>query len=252
VAGWLRRFHRRAGCTLVPTAQLAEALAARGYERLRIVGRGVDSDTFSPARRSAALRATWGADDTTPVVLLVSRLAPEKNIPLALEAFAAMHALRPQARLVLVGDGPMLASLQGMLGAGRGPILAGRKENGALAAHYASADIFLFPSLTETFGNVVIEAMASGLAVVAYDYAAARRYIRHGYSGLLAARGDAASFIRHAMDLVRDLPRAKALGCAARTTAAALGWEAAVGDFERVLEETHRQTAVRQAAHAAT
>jgi glycosyltransferase involved in cell wall biosynthesis len=92
-----------------------------------------------------------------------------------------MRAVRPDTRLVLVGDGPMAGELTR---SGLGVVVAGRLVHGELSAHYASADIFLFPSTTETFGNVTMEAMASGLAVIAYDYAAARQHIVHGRSGL--------------------------------------------------------------------
>jgi len=119
-----------------------------------------------------------------------------------------------------------------------GCVIAGRKVNGELSAHYASADVFLFPSMTETFGNVTLEAMASGLAVVAYDYAAARQHIVHGRSGLLAAVHDRVSFIEHAAALARDLPRARTLGRHARAVAEPLGWEKVVADFESVLYET--------------
>src|SRR5262245_19792712 len=153
VMAHLRRFHNRARCTLVPTEEMAEALGRQGFERLGVVGRGVDSAVFSPGKRRAELRAAWGASDDTPVVLCVSRFAPEKNFPLVLDAYRAMCAARPEAKLVLVGDGPMAESLRRE---GLGVVLAGRKVNGELSAHYASADIFLYPSLTETFGLVTL------------------------------------------------------------------------------------------------
>ncbi|MEW6687541.1 MAG: glycosyltransferase family 1 protein [Pseudomonadota bacterium] len=249
VMAYLRRFHNRADCTLVPTDEMAGELARRGFERLRVVGRGVDSEVFSPARRSAALRASWGAGEDTPVALCVGRFAPEKNLPLVLDAYRAMRAARPNVRLVLVGDGPLAESLQRE---GIGCVIAGRKVNGELAAHYASADIFLFPSVTETFGNVTIEAMASGLAVLAYDYAAARQHIAHGRSGLLAPLGDRAAFIGHAAALVCDPGRIRALGREARVAAEPLTWQRVTADFEAVLLESiaARATPVRE-GHAA-
>jgi len=146
-----------------------------------------------------------------------------------------MRAAQPGTRLVLVGDGPMAGELER---AGLGIVIAGRLVNGALSAHYASADIFLFPSTTETFGNVTMEAMASGLAVVAYDYAAARQHIVHGRSGLLAEVNDRIGFIEQAVSLARDLPRARALGQHARDAAETLGWDTVVADFESVLRKT--------------
>jgi glycosyltransferase involved in cell wall biosynthesis len=208
----------------------------------------VDSATFSPAKRDRALRELWSAPDEAPVALCVSRFAPEKNFPLVLDAYRAMRAVNPAVRLILVGDGPMAEDLKR---AGLGIVVAGRLVNGELSAHYASADIFLFPSTTETFGNVTMEAMASGLAVVAYDYAAARQHIVHGRSGLLAPVDDRIGFIEHASALARDLPRARMLGRLAREVAEPLGWDKVVVDFEAVLRETITEYAAAGYSRAA-
>jgi glycosyltransferase involved in cell wall biosynthesis len=248
VAAYLRRFHNKADCTMVPTDEMAQDLARLGFERLRVVGRGVNSAVFSPARRRAELRARWGASEDTPVALCVSRFAPEKNFPLVLDAYRAMRAVRPETLLVLVGDGPMTEQLKREQ---LGCVVAGRLVNGELSAHYASADIFLFPSTSETFGNVTMEAMASGLAVVAYDYAAARQHIVHGRSGLLARVDDHISFIEHAVALARDLTRARMLGRRAREAAEPLGWGRVVADFEGVLCETIAGPDAAAQGHAA-
>jgi glycosyltransferase involved in cell wall biosynthesis len=229
VTAYLRHFHNRADRTLVPTAELAEDLERRGFRGLRIVGRGVNPQVFSPERRSGELRATWGAGEDTPVALCVSRFAPEKNFPLVIRAYEAMRDARPDTKLVLVGDGPMTEALRAK---NVGYVIAGRKVNGELSRHYASADIFLFASTTETFGNVTLEAMASGLAIVAYDYAAARQHLAHERSALLAPVDDEAGFVRAAQRLVGDLPLARRLGLAARAEAESLTWERIVGDFE--------------------
>jgi glycosyltransferase involved in cell wall biosynthesis len=145
----------------------------------------------------------------------------------------------------------MQEALRAAMG-GLGCLVAGRLVNGKLSAHYASADIFLFPSVTETFGNVTLEAMASGLAVVAHDYAAARQVIRHRRSGLLSPPGDDATFIRQAVGLAQDLDGARALGREARAIAERLSWEAVVGEFETTLEWTIAAAAAQGvAAHAA-
>jgi len=232
VAAYLRNFHNRAACTMVPTREIAEDLAAQRFERLRIVGRGVDPAVFSPERRSRELRASWGAGDATPVVLCVSRFAHEKNFALVIRAYEEMRRIRPDARLVLVGDGPLAKDLAKR---NVGYVIAGRKVNGELSRHYASADVFLFPSMTETWGNVTLEAMASGLGIVAYDYAAAREALRHGESALLAPFGDSAAFVAHAEHLARDPGLARALGLEARKRAGSLTWERIVEDFEAVL-----------------
>jgi glycosyltransferase involved in cell wall biosynthesis len=243
IENYLRHFHNRADYTLVPTRELAQQLGARGFERLRVVGRGVNPQVFSPARRSQAGRATWGASDDTLVVLCVSRFAPEKNFPLVIEAYQAMRRLRPDTKLVLVGDGPLLDELRR---AGIGCVIAGRLVNGELSAHYASADVFLFPSITETFGNVTLEAMASGLGVVVYDYAAARQHLEHGRSALLAPFDDRAAFIAHAERLAREPQLTRVLGRAARSVSEGVTWAHIVRDFEAVLLE-----AAGDAAHVA-
>ena len=232
VAAYLRSFHNRAGCTMVPTREMAEDLAKLRFERLRVVGRGVNPAVFSPERRSRELRQSWGASDDTLVALCVSRFAHEKNFALVIEAYEAMRRVRADLQLVLVGDGPLAEALRRK---NIGYLIAGRKVNGELSRHYASADVFLFPSLSETWGNVTVEAMASGLGVVAYDYAAAREVIRHGESGLLAPFGDAKAFIAHAERLAREPQLARQLGIAARRAAEQVTWERIVADFEAVL-----------------
>jgi len=192
IAGYLRRFHNKTDTTYVPTHRLARELEAEGYENLRVIARGVDTGLYHPERRSEALRRDWGAGPDDLVVLSVGRMAPEKNLSLVLEAFAAIRQRRPEARLVFVGDGPVRSEL-----AARHPqhIYAGMRSGTDLAAHYASGDLFLFPSLTETYGNVTLEALASGLPVVAYDYAAASELVRPGENGLLAPPGQAGKFV---------------------------------------------------------
>ena len=232
VAAYLRGFHNRAACTMVPTREMAEALSGLRFERLRVVGRGVDPAVFSPEKRSVELRASWGADDTTLVALCVSRFAHEKNFPLVIRAYEAMRRIRPEAKLVLVGDGPLADELRKK---NVGCVIAGRKVDGELSRHYASADVFLFPSMSETWGNVTLEAMASGLGIVAYNYAAAREVLRHGENALLAPFGDAASFVTRAEMLARDLELVRRLGKEARKAAESRTWERIVEDFEAVL-----------------
>jgi len=233
ILAYLRKFHNRTLCTMVPTEALRAELAALGFRGLRVVSRGVDTMLFSPARRSEALRASWGAAPRDPVLLHVGRIAPEKNLEALLAAYAAARGLSPRARLVLVGDGPARGELQA-----RCPeaVFAGMRHGEDLAAHYASGDVFLFPSLTETYGNVTAEAMASGLAVVAFDYAAAAALIRHGENGLLARFGDAEAFAALASRLAGDPAGFVSLGAQARQTAAALDWTRVVRQLETVLE----------------
>ena len=232
IVAYLRKFHNKAGCTLVPTSALLEDLQAHGYLNLRVVARGVDTRLFNPARRSAALRQQWGINPQQPVAIYVGRLAPEKNLPVVLQAYAAMKQAHPDVRLVLVGDGPERAALQS---ANPAFIFAGMRTGEDLAAHYASGDVFLFPSTTETFGNVTVEAMASGLAVIAYDYAAAAEHISHARNGLIAALDDAREFVALAANLAGDRQRIAGLGRRARESAERIDWEHVHGEFETTL-----------------
>jgi glycosyltransferase involved in cell wall biosynthesis len=169
--------------TLAPTQKVVKELEMTGYKNVSIMARGVDTSQFCPTNRSAALRKSWGVNNDDLVVIHVGRLAKEKNILLALEAFEAIQKSNQNTKLVFVGDGPMREELSK---ACPQAIFSGSQQGQALAEHYASADLFIFPSITETFGNVVPEALASGLCVVAYDYAAAGDIIKHGHNGLLA------------------------------------------------------------------
>jgi glycosyltransferase involved in cell wall biosynthesis len=231
IVGYLRKFHNRTLCTMVPTDALKRDLAAAGFENLQVVARGVDVQQFSPLHRSEALPRQWGVADDARVVTCVGRLAPEKNLGLLLEALAAMRQADPALQLVLVGDGPARAALQA---ACPDAVFAGQRHGADLAAHYASADLFLFPSETETFGNVVPEAMASGLAVLAYDLAAAGQLITPGVDGLLAPAGRRTAFVEQAVQLARQRRFAQQLGRQARTTAAALDWAHIVQRVERL------------------
>ena len=234
ISGYLRRFHNKANRTLVPTAAMRDDLESHGYLNLRVVPRGVDTRLFAPAKRSAELRRNWGVTPDQTVALYVGRLAPEKNLDTVINAYAAMRAAEPGVRLVLVGDGPERTALQAR---NREIIFAGMQTGEALAAHYASGDIFLFPSITETFGNVTVEALASGLAVAAFDYAAAAEFIRDGENGMLAEFNDNRLFVNLAVRLACDRKRMKALGKAARDTAEKLDWETVHDACEAALRE---------------
>ena len=234
IARYLKGFHNRADCTMVPTGELLHELAATGYRALRVVARGVDTRLFNPSKRDPALRSVWGVSQEHPVVVYVGRIAPEKNLQLVFDAFDAMRLRSPQARLVLVGDGPQRASYQK-----RYPehVFAGMRIGEDLAAHYASGDVFLFASLTETYGNVTTEAMASGLAVVAYDYAAARQHLRDGVTGMLVPPKDRAAFIARACELIDNPPLIAAYRAGARATVERLDWADVVYSLDTAYRE---------------
>ena len=236
IATYLRSLHRQALATVVPTAALAAELAGEGIPGVRVVGRGVDTGLFDPARRSAALRESWGAGEDDLVCVYVGRLAAEKNLDLVVRGFAAILEQRPSARLVWVGDGPSREVLA------QAPLpqhFAGVQRGAELASHYASADLFLFPSLTETYGNVVAEAMASGLPVLAYHSAAAAELIVDGANGVTVTPGDELAYLDAARRITdADAAWRRRLGIAARQTMLARGWEHVVARFEAVLRET--------------
>ncbi|MDV0436956.1 glycosyltransferase family 4 protein [Xanthomonas sacchari] len=229
---WMRRFHNQAQATLVPTRELRDFLATQGFERVRLLARAVDSKQFEPQRRDQQLRQQWGLQDEDCAVLYVGRIASEKNLPLAVRAFRQLQQLRPRARFVWVGDGPLRERL-----AQENPdfIFCGVQRGDALARHFASGDLFLFPSRSETFGNVTLEAMASGVATVAFDYGAAREYLRDGLNG--AAVADDAAFIAAALRLGSDDALRRRLGEAACASMQQLRPERVVADFDALLTE---------------
>ena len=234
VSAYLRALHRRTQATLVPTEALAADLAGEGIPGVRVVGRGVDTELFDPRRHSASLRKEWGVPLDGLAVLYVGRLAPEKNLDLARRAFTAIAAQRPDARMIWVGDGPARKALEA---AHPEHHFAGTRHAEDLAAHYASADLFLFPSLTETYGNVVAEAMASGLPVVAYRSAAAAELIGDGFSGRTVAPGDEAAFIRAATQLAMFEEGRQSMAAEARRVILPKAWEGVVSRLESVLHE---------------
>lgn len=230
----LRRFHNRAQLTFVPTQAVQRELSAAGFERLEVVGRGVDTVMFTPDKRNEALRRAWGAGDG-PVLLYVGRLAAEKNVTLALCAFEAVRLRMPSARMVVVGDGPMRRKLQEDFPAAN---FVGVQRGEALASHYASADLFLFPSLSDTFGNVTLEALSSGLPVVAFDTAAAADHVDDCDSGLLAPVGDEKAFIASVCSLAWQHRQLGSVRRHARRTALNTQWPEVLARFEKHLVDT--------------
>ena len=151
---------------------------------------------------------------------------------LVVSAFRAIHSRNPCAKLVLVGDGPLRKALEESCPEAH---FAGIRKGEDLAAHYASADLFLFASMTETFGNVVPEAMASGLAVVSYDCAAARELIVSGDNGMLVPTGDDIAFVNASVSLALDVPRTQRLRKAAVDSVAHRGWDSIYDSFVQTL-----------------
>jgi len=229
----LRQFHNQSALTMVPNDTLRQMLLQENYRNVAVLGRGVDSSLFSPARRSPALRAEWGLAPYDLAVIYVGRLAAEKNLALVIKAFDAIQKVNPTARMVWVGSGPEARKLMR-----RYPqhIFCGPKSGEELAEHYASGDVFLFPSMTETFGNVLTEAMASGLAVVAYDYAAAEIFIQPGVNGVRVPFGDSAAFMQAATALVADPALLQQYGRAAASAVAQCSWQSVCRLFDGYLQ----------------
>lgn len=213
VFAWLRRFHNSGQATLVPTRELRDFLASRGFDKVRLLRRSVNTRLFDPARRDEALRAEWGLAPDDLAVIYVGRIAPEKNLDLAVRSFRAIAARDPRARFVWVGDGPSRAKLAEQ---NADFLFAGVRRGEDLARHYASGDLFLFPSLSETFGNVTVEAMASGVATVAFGYGAAREYITDPSLGRAVPCDNASAFEAAALELAADRALRVATGRAAR------------------------------------
>lgn len=240
----LRGFHNQGLRTHVPTAALRAQLDKQGFKNLAVIGRGVDTDRFHPARHSPSLRDQFAGADG-PLLLHVGRLAQEKNVQLALQAFQALRSELPQARMVVVGDGPQREQLQR-----RHPDVhfVGMQQGEALARYYASADLFLFPSLSDTFGNVVPEALASGVPVVAFDTGAAAELVRDSGAGLVAAPDRPQDFIEATCSLGSRYQYLALMRKRARAVAMTISWEQVLAPFEHSLMEVAHALASAQNA----
>jgi glycosyltransferase involved in cell wall biosynthesis/predicted metal-dependent phosphoesterase TrpH len=224
-------FYGQCAHVLSPSPASDLALQELGIEPRRIGrwDRGVDCERFSPARRRRR-------DDERIDVLYAGRLTKEKGVDLLADAFLVAHARNPRLHLVLAGGGPEEHALRERLG-DRATFL-GWVEGDDLATAYASADVFLFASRTDTFGQVLLEAMASGLPVVAIDEGGPRSIVRHGLTGLLAAP-DADSLARAVNALAEDAPRRGRLAATALEHVRRRTWELSLGrladGYRRVL-----------------
>lgn len=221
--GWavLRWFYRRCARVYAPSRTIADELAAHGIRHVEIWSRGIDLDRYSPAHRDEALRRAIGAGSDVPLVLLVSRLVKEKDLA---DLVAAERILRDRGvvfRLALVGDGPMRLELESAL---PDAVFAGHLSGAALSRYYASADVFVFPSTTETLGNVVLEALASGLPAVVVDRGGPRDLVDDGRTGYIARPNDPADLADRVERLVRDAELRARLGAAARASAVDRDW----------------------------
>lgn len=241
--GWrqLRRFYERCERVYAPSDSIIAELAEHGIANTELWSRGIDLARFSPDRRSAELRAQAGADENTPVLLMVSRLVKEKDMADLVEMDRILRQRGNIYRLVLVGDGPMREELQSALPDAH---FAGHQSGEALARWYASGDVFVFPSTTETFGNVVLEAQASGLPTVVVDRGGPPDLVQPGATGFIARANDPADLAQQCEGLLRDAGRRARMGRQARDAARERDWAAINGrlieSYRRVITDPHR------------
>lgn len=245
-----RRLHSQCAATLCPSPSTARELQRQGFPRVGVWSRGVDSALFTPARRSPDWRrhiASPDGDPDAPIILYVGRLSHEKNLNDLVAAFRALNQEgrrggAPVARLALVGDGPARPDLEAAL-AGAPVTFTGYLHGEALATAYASADLFAFPSRTETFGQVVMEAMASGLPVAAYNAEGVRDSVRAGETGLLAPAGDLGAFTQNLRVLLAAPELRRRLGVQARAHAERQSWpatlDALLAAYTRAIAASH-------------
>jgi len=229
---YIRWFHNRGLRTFAPSRIVARELEQQGIDNVRVWSRGVDGGRFSPNLRSAAMRQRLGATGETPLVTYVGRLAREKGMHVLL---GAMHIVRARAgtgvAFALVGDGPAEAECHAS--APDGTVFTGKLTGRELSEAYASADIFAFPSVTETFGNVVLEAMASGVAVVAPDVGATTEYATRE-SALQFSAKDPESLAAAILRLASDTATRSRLAAAGLETARERTWDAV---FDRLVRD---------------
>lgn len=232
---YIRWFHGAARITQTPSDATRDVLLALGLVQAVNWGRGVDVQRFTPRRRDPARRARLAGDTDRPIVLHVSRLAVEKDVDTLVAAMRRAHAaLGDAVRFVVAGDGPRAAWVRAEL-----PFAThfGFLDRDTLADLYADADLFIFPSPTETCGLVVLEAMASGLPVIAARAGGVVDHIREGINGHLVPPGDAEGFAERIGHLVGDVPHRTGLAAGALAFAADRSWERELDRLEPMYAE---------------
>jgi len=233
---YLRWFYAQCREVYVPTESMIRVLESHGIRgNLRIWPRGVESQLFTPARRSTSWRQSFGISDDEVIVTFVSRLVTEKGLGVVGEVHAMLSSRGVSHRLLFVGDGPEREELRS---AHPDAVFAGHLSGEDLAVAYASSDIFLFPSETETFGNVTLEAMTSGLPVVVANATGSSSLVRDGVTGFLCEPRNASLFADKVERLVRDAGLRKRIGLAARSEGERYDWREVlaqmVSNYERV------------------
>lgn len=244
VHGYLRRFHSRSARIYTPSAPARDDLRALGMREVEVWGRGVDIESFHPSQADARLRAELGLGDAF-VFVHVGRLAHEKSVDCIVAAFAQLAARRNDRtyRLVIAGTGPCEPALRAQAPAGV-VFLGHLDRRTALPRLYASADAFVFSSITETLGLVVLEAMASGLPVIATPAGGVADHLRDGENGIAFPALDAATMSRAMERMADDATLRARLAAGARATAEQMCWEA---ELDR-LDASYREVVASRAA----
>ena len=239
---YLTWFHNSTDVTCVPSQYTEQALRGFGVTcPLVVVGRGVDTVRFSPKHRSQRLRQQWGVDADTRVMLYVGRLSPEKEVDVLIKSFHALQAQQGvNIKFVIVGDGPDRIRLSKMT-TSKDVIFMGSLGGHELATAYASADVFTFASQADTFGNVVLEAIASGLPVIAYDYVCAHQHVKHNITGWLSPLGHTADLIQSICRLPA-LPQLRQMGLLASESVQHSSWQFPVQQLEQALYQVVKES----------
>ena len=242
IAG-LRSLHNACTLTLAPSPIIRSQLHQRGFQRVRVWERGVDLIRFDPAHHQPAWRNRLlaGRDPARSIVLYVGRLAHDKHLPTLLHL-----AHNPNLALTIIGDGPIRAVLEAQF-AGTDTRFMGALYGDDLANAYAAADLFAFPGSEETFGQVVLEAMASGLPVIVPDQGGAQTLVRHGENGFICPTDHGESFATCAAHLHADPDWRQRIGHSARETAAQRPWLSIMQRLDRYYDEAITRHAVRDA-----
>ena len=237
VSRYIARFHRRNRRVFTPSAPARDDLRRMGVTNVEVWGRGVDTDTFHPSRRSAPLRDAYGTRDTC-IFLHVGRLAPEKGVDRILEAYRRARALVPAGtmHLVIAGAGPKDAELRAMAPEGV-TFLGNLDRHTVLPRLYASCDAFVFSSLTETLGLVILEAMASGLPVIATPAGGVADHLYDGVNGIAYPPKDVDALARAMVSLALDRAHVRRLATGARATAERLSWDAELDRLDAIYRD---------------
>jgi glycosyltransferase involved in cell wall biosynthesis len=237
---YLRWLYGRCGRTLVPSAATRELMAAGGSDvaRIGLWTRGVDTGLFDPQRRSASLRERWQVSDHRPALLYVGRLSREKGLELLPEMLYHLRALGVRHRMIIAGDGPLRSWLVHQLPEAVFMGVLGRRD---VAEVFASADAFVFPSTTDTAGNVVLEAQASGLPVIVSDKGGPRENMVAGVTGWVCPRSDPRDWATLVGDVLRAPASKEQMGQAAREYALSRGWDHALSSvYQAYRDAGHR------------